>query len=446
MLLYACDALKNPLILENSDQKTIEGSQFWLSLDNAAKIFPAVMSKDNSTVLRFTAVMKEAVRIKPLMKALEETESRFPYFKVQLKRGFFWFYLEHIKHPVPVETDDNLLCRIFPKKRLLIRVLVFQNRLSVECSHILTDGTGAFEFLKSLLSLYTRHLDISLPPDFQFRKPGDEISEEEYEDGYNRYFKENIPPMIKRVKAFHLPWTLNPSPRFHVMKAFISIEDIKVKAKEKGVSITDYLVSVYLFALQEIYEDYASYKSHAKNKFLRVQVPVNLRNIFPSQTMRNFSLFVMPELDMRLGHYSFDEIVKTVYHQMRLETDEKLINKNIARNVGSEKKIYIRSIPLILKILILKLKFYSLGSSQYSGVITNLGKVKFPGEMMELIDHLVFTPPPPNKMLKVNCGVIGFRDKLILSFGNVTKSTELENRILQFIEKQGIDVKKEEFQ
>jgi len=209
-LLVEVEFLKNPLILENSDQKTIEGSQFWLSLDNAAKIFPAVMSKDNSTVIRFTAVMKEAVKIKPLMKALEDAETRFPYFKVRLKRGFFWFYLEHIKHPIPVETDNNLLCRIFSRNGPLLRVLVFQNRISLECSHILTDGTGAFEFLKSLLSLYTKHLEISLPADFQFRNPGDEISEEEYEDAYNRHFKEDIPPMIKRSTAFHLPWSLNP--------------------------------------------------------------------------------------------------------------------------------------------------------------------------------------------------------------------------------------------
>ena len=85
--------------------------------------------------------------------------------------------------------------------------------------------------------------------------------------------------------------------------------------------------------------------------------------------MRNFSLFVMPEIDLRLGHYSFDEIIKSVFHQIQLETEEKLINKNISRNVGSEKKIYVRGIPLLLKSLILRLKFYSLGTSQYSGVI-----------------------------------------------------------------------------
>lgn len=157
--------------------------------------------------------------------------------------------------------------------------------------------------------------------------------------------------------------------------------------------------------------------------------------------MRNFSLFVMPEIDLRLGHYTFDEIIKTVYHQMQLETDEKLVNKIIARNVGSEKKLFVRSIPLFLKSFILNLKYYSLGTSQYSGVITNLGRTIFPSAQSEYIDYFIVTPPPPNKKLKINCGIIGFNDKLVLSFGNITKSKELEKRFLKFLVDQGIKVK-----
>jgi NRPS condensation-like uncharacterized protein len=160
--------------------------------------------------------------------------------------------------------------------------------------------------------------------------------------------------------------------------------------------------------------------------------------MFSSKTMRNFTLFVMPEIDLRLGHYTFDEILKSVYHQTMLETDEKLINKNISRNVGSEKKLYVRGIPLFLKSMILRLKYYSLGTSQYSGVITNLGKIELPPEMARLIDYFIMTPPPPNKMLKVNCGVAGFGEKLILSFGNVTQSQDFEKRFLQFLKDNNI--------
>ncbi len=159
------------------------------------------------------------------------------------------------------------------------------------------------------------------------------------------------------------------------------------------------------------------------------------------RTMRNFSLFVTPEVDLSLGSYSFEEIVKTVHHLMQLETDKKLINKMIARNVGAERNILLKNTPLFIKSLILYLSYSIGGPSRYSGVITNLGKVSLGGEADKHIDHFVFIPPPPNKALRVNCGVLGFADSLIMSFGNITQSKELEREFFRFLVKHGIDVK-----
>ena len=80
------------------------------------------------------------------------------------------------------------------------------------------------------------------------------------------------------------------------------------------------------------------------------------------------------------------------------------------------------------------------GTSQYSGVITNLGKVTF-GKADKFIDHFVFIPPPPNKTLRVNCGVLGFDNNLVMSFGNITRSKELEREFFTFLVKQGVPVK-----
>jgi NRPS condensation-like uncharacterized protein len=358
-----------------------------------------------------------------------------------LKKGFFWYFLEYADYNIPVEVENPAPCRKFTKGRLMLRILVFKNRLSVEFSHILTDGSGALEFLKSLLVIYFERCGIEIPRDFNFHRPGEVIPEEELEDSYNRYFNENIPSQLKQPKAFHLPFPLKAVPRFNTMNIILSINEIKTKAKEKGVNITVYLTSIYLYILQDIYENMKPISRQSKNKQLRIQVPINLRNIYPSVSMRNFSLFVMPEIDLRLGHYTFDEIVITVYHQMQLETDEKLVNKIIARNVGSEKKLLIRSIPLFLKSFILHLKYYSLGTSQYSGVVTNLGKVVFPDTLGKHIEYFIVTAPPPNKMLKINCGIIGFNDNLILSFGNIMKTTAFEKKFLKFLDDQGINAK-----
>lgn len=424
---------------KNSNTKQ-EPEKFWFALDNAAKIFPAVISRKLTAVFRLTAVLKQPVKIKPLRQAVLLAERRFPYFMVQLKEGFFWYYLEYLPQHIPIEADRQICCRKFDKGELLIRILVRNNSLSIEFSHILTDGGGALEFLKIVLVLYAGACGAEIPAAYRFTEPLAPVPEEEYEDAYNRYFKEEIPPMVKRSKAFHLPYAIKPFARFSRLNAVISIKELRQAAREKDVSITVYLVAVYLHVLQEIFESGSTLKKHKKNKRLRIQVPVNLRKIFPSRTMRNFSLFVMPEIDLRLGHYTFDEIIKSVYHQMMLETDEKLINKNIARNVGGEKKLLVRGIPLFLKSFLLRMKFYSLGPVQYSGVFTNIGKIALPDKADAMVDHFIITPPPPNKLLKVSCGAAGFGDKMVISFGNITRSQEFEEKYLQFIRDQNISV------
>ncbi len=420
-----------------------ESCKFWFKLDNAAKIFPAVITKEVTSVFRLTVILNHSVKIQPLQKAILLAEKRFPYYRVRLRKGFFWFYLEHFPEHFAIEKDDKTFCRKFPDDGLLLRFLVKNNSISAEFSHILTDGSGAFEFFKTILIIYSGECGVKIPGEYNFEDTAYRISEEEYEDAYNRYFKAEIPPAVKRSGAFHLPYPLKPSPRFSVLRALVSLKQIKKLANEKEISLTVYLVSVYLYVLQEIFESMNGRRKCKKRKKLRIQVPINLRNIFPSKTMRNFSLFIMPEIDLRLGHYTFDEIIKSVYHQTKLETDEKLINKNISRNVGSEKKLYVRGIPLFIKSLILRMKYYSLGTNQYSGVLTNLGKIDMPVETGNLVNYFVMTPPPPNKVLKINCGITGFDDKLVLSFGNITQSLEFEEKFLQFLLDQNITVERE---
>ncbi|WP_430814033.1 hypothetical protein [Carboxylicivirga sp. RSCT41] len=393
--------------------------------------------------MRLTANLKERVRISSLFKAVKRAERRFPYFKVSLHGGFFWYYLEQVNDQISIQHDNAVACKAFNRKtenNLLVRILVYKNKISAEFSHILTDGYGLLTFLKTILIYYFQDKGI-LEANRIDRFYTMQADKEEFEDAYNRYFKENIPHVIKQAKAFHLPFLLKKKPRFDLLFAILSIEQIKQKAKEKGVSITDYLVAVYLLTLQDIYHQYKRNRIYLSSNIARIQVPVNIRNIYPTKSMRNFSLFVMPEIDFRLGEYTFDEILKVVYHKMQLETDEKLISKIISRNVSSERNLIVRGIPIWLKSIILYYKYHSQGTNMYSGVLTNLGKVELPDPIRKKVDYFTISPPPPNKKLKINCGVIGYEDTLTLSFGNITDSNEFERGYLHFLSQQGINIR-----
>lgn len=432
------------MVTFNTSVKTADNTAgrepFWMRLDNAAKIYPAIQNEELTSVFRLSCLLKDRIQVQPLLRAIEKLEHRFPYYKVKPKKGFFWYYLEFHDEPIPLRPDFAPPCRAFHKGDLIFRVLARNNSLSVEFSHILTDGSGAMEFLKTLLLAYFEMCGKALPAGLPALKPDEVPSAEEFEDGFSKYFQQHIPSPKKKPRSFHLPFRLSFPRRFSVLTARIPLSEISKKAKSYDATITDYLVAVYLHALQSIYNSLPAPKRRKVRRIFRIQVPVNLRRMYASTTMRNFSLFVTPEIDMSLGQYSFEEIVKTVHHIMQLETDRKLINKIIARNVGAERNIWLKNTPLFIKSLILKLTYRIAGTSRYSGVITNLGRITL-GDGDGLIDHFIFVPPPPSSVLKVNCGVLGFGDSLVMSFGNITQSRDMEKAYLRFLVKQGIGVK-----
>jgi NRPS condensation-like uncharacterized protein len=416
----------------------------WLKLDNAAKLFPAIMSAELTSVFRITVFLKKPIKFSAIKEAVEISSRRFPYFSVSLGSGLFWHYLEY-NHQIPrILTEEKIPCTAFAAKRKnepLYRILVKENRISVEFIHILTDGGGAFEYLKSLLYTYFRLNGNNIPSDEEIILPESPISEEEIEDGYKRFFRRKIPPPGKLTKAWHLPFRLDGKPRLKIIRSQITLDKLLEVARSYGVSVTEYMVSVYLFTLQMIYLEEIEKVKKQKRGVLRIEVPVNLRKKFPSKTMRNFSLFVLPEIDLRLGVYSFDEILNIVKYQLQTGADVKQITRFLSQNVGHEKSPFVRLLPLFIKSMAISAVYKRLGSNQCSGILTNLGRVKLPEEMENLIDTFEVVPTPPNTHVKISCAMVTFKNQLRLDFGNISRSTSFEMHFLKYLTESGIPVK-----
>jgi NRPS condensation-like uncharacterized protein len=416
----------------------------WLKLDNAAKLFPAIMSGELTSVFRITVFLKKPIKFTAIKEAVEITSRRFPYFSVSLGSGLFWHYLEYNNQLPRILTEEKIPCTAFAAKRKnepLYRILVKENRISVEFMHILTDGGGAFEYLKSLLYTYFRLNGNNIPSNKEIILPESPIYEEEIEDGYKRFFRRKIPPPGKLTKAWHLPFSLDGKPRLKIIRSQITLDKLLEVAGSHNVSVTEYMVSVYLFTLQMIYLEEKEKVKKQKRGVLRIEVPVNLRKKFPSKTMRNFSLFVLPEIDLRLGVYSFDEILKIVTYQLQTGADVKQITRFLSQNVGHEKSPFVRLLPLFIKCMAISAVYKRLGSNQCSGILTNLGRVKLPEEMEDLIDAFEVVPTPPNTHVKISCAMVTFRNQLRLDFGNISRSTSFEMHFLKYLTESGIPVK-----
>jgi len=413
----------------------------WLKLDNAANLFPAISSDDLTSVFRITASLKTPVRYSAIREAVEITSKRFSYFSVSLGSGLFWHFLEFNGRMPRIQAEEEIPCTAFAinrKDEPLYRILIKGKRVSVEFIHILTDGGGAMEYLKSLLYTYLTITGIRVNSPGNIILPDTPVSEEELEDGYKKFFHK-MPPPAKLVKAWHLPFKLSEKPRLKVIRAEINVDQIHALAKKYNVSITEYFISVYLNSLQEIY--ISSKGKRHKQRVLRIEVPINLRNKFKSRTMRNFSLFILPEIDMRLGTYSFEEILLSVHHQLKLSSETKQISRFLSSNVSYEKLIFVRVLPLFIKRIVIASIYRSFVSKRWSGLITNLGLVTLPEEMEEIIEYFELIPPPPNLKLKVSSAIISYKNKLRITFCNITRSREIERHILKHLSDSGIHVK-----
>jgi NRPS condensation-like uncharacterized protein len=386
----------------------------WLQLDNAAKLFPAIISRDLTSVFRITACLKEPVKYSAINEAVTITSKRFPYFNVSLGSGLFWHFLEFNRRMPRIQVEEDIPCTAFAVKRKnepLYRIIVKENRISVEFIHILTDGGGALEYLKSLLYTYLTIRGHPLGSPDGIILPGTPVSGEEFEDSYRKFFKK-LPAPIKMVRSWHLPFRLNARPRLKVLHAEVKTDELLNLTRQLKVTVTEYFISVYFLALQEIYVS----SKRKRGKVLRIELPVNMRKKLASRTMRNFSLFVLPEIDLRLGTYTFEEILQSVHHQLQISSDIKQILRFLSQNVGYEKLMIVRAMPLFIKKLAIAAIYRGFASKRFTGLVTNLGIISLPDDMGDMISHFDLTPPPPNLEVKVGCALVSFKNKMRITF------------------------------
>ena len=51
---------------------------FWLRLDNAAKIYPAIIDRELTAVFRISVELKQRIKVKQLLESVHAIDERFP--------------------------------------------------------------------------------------------------------------------------------------------------------------------------------------------------------------------------------------------------------------------------------------------------------------------------------------------------------------------------------
>ena len=415
----------------------------WMKLDNAAKIYPAAKRRNWNNFFRISATLTEPVDVAVLRSALDVTARRFPSIAVRLRRGMFWYYLEQIPHSPAIQEEKSCPLAHAPfheVRQCAFRVLVYHNRFAVEFFHALTDGTGGLTFFKTLLAEYlSQKYGLTIPAGDGVLGRLEEPDAEELEDSFLRYAG-NIKASRKEATAWHLTGTPEKDGFKDLVTLMIPAPALKECAKAHGVTVTELLCAAMMQAICQLQAEKLPQRS--RRKPVKVLLPVNLRNLFPSKTLRNFASYITPEVDPRMGDYTFDEICAAVHHRMGLENNTHTLRSKFAANVASEQSPLLRVMPLFIKNLAMKAVFDTVGECKSCLCLSNLGVVRLPEVMAPYVARMDFIIGVQAKAPH-NCGVLTWNDTVYINCIRSIREPELELHFYRVLHQLGLPVKVE---
>ena len=202
------------------------------------------------------------------------------------------------------------------------------------------------------------------------------------------------------------------------------------------MTITEYLNSVLLYALLQKQENDKPYRIRP----VKIAMPVNLRQFFPSKTLRNFITMVYPSIDPRLGEYSFDEIIEHVHYFMKYYVNDKFMRGDITTNYATRTNPVLRIVPLFIKDIVVR-KYYSMIQDKNSSAgLTNMGKINVNDDMKPFIERFDIYMGQPFTS-RTNCAIASFEDILTVNFASSIKEADVEMLFFKKLVKDGVHVK-----
>ena len=417
--------------MENTPKK-----KTWRKLDNSAKIFPLQESNKYSTVFRYSAVLKETIDKAVLEKAVERALIRYSAFKVRLRKGFFWYYLEENPKKVIVRKEIYYPCKRINQNDnngYLFNVTYFERKINIEIFHSLTDGNGGLIFFREIIYNYLdmKHKELQDKEERKARK-----IEFDTEDSYIANYDKKSKKKLGTKRAYILKGKELNLGQVSVNHLLVDSNDIKAECNKYNLSTTQYFTSVLIWSIYNA--NVLKYDRHLKNKKpIKVCIPVNLKKYYRSKTMSNFFSYISVDAEMETC-ISFEDITDFVRSEFEKKLSQEEILKTMSDTTKIGQNVLIGSIPFFLKKLIIR-SIYREIQKYLSITYSNIGKVGIIGKYQDYIDYFLFLIAPEH-IEKIKCSSCNYLDKIIFTFTSVLNDNSIEKYFLNFLKSHNIEV------
>lgn len=416
-----------------SKSKTAKKEKKRFAIDNSAKYYPIMSTKKAQSLFCISAKMYENVDKSVLEVALNDVLNRFQAYKVRLKKGYAWHFFEPNDAPAKVFGNEALLTPINPDDTngYWFRVSAVGKLIKLEMFHALADGNGALMFLKSIVKRYRELLGFDVEDEgvIDWRS---QSYDEEFEDSFEKNYKPiSFGQMNLKALAGKVPHRIGGTTSaagYRSSEAVADASDIVAKAKEIGVTFTAYLTGALAYTIE---------KTYANKKPIAVMVPVNLRALYPSKTMRNFVTFVRIVF-LPLTCKSVEDCAKEAYRQLKIETAKDKLDAFISTTVRAQKNWLLKALPLFVKTALIRFGKLFMRSRQ-TIIFSNLGNVASPEDMG--VDRYILNMNVSKNNVQ-NLGAITTNGKTNLGFTRYIEENDLPDAFFEVLEQKGIKLQR----
>ena len=406
---------------------------YWRSLDNAAKLFSAASSPKDTRVFRFYCELKEEVKEEILQEALNQTIQKYPVFLSVMRKGLFWHYLEKSELRPVVREEYKEPCSslyVRDKKTLLFEVTYYEKRINFEVFHALTDGTGATEFLRELVKnyLYLIHEEDLEPVELSNQYL---TVKDQEDDSFSRYYDPDFPrKKKKKIRAVQIKKGGKGYEELQINEASMSVKELLGIAREKKVSMSVLLTAAFICAIHE------EMSRMQEKKPVILMVPVNLRKIFPSDSMLNFFGYIEPGYQFGGGKDSFEDVLEAVNLYFQENLSKEHIAGRMNELIAIEKHKILKWAPLELKNRCIRAGA-KMAEQEVTAVLSNMSVVKMPEDYAQYIEKFgVYTSTNRTELC-----ICSFQDTLSLGFTSRYDSTNIQRNFYRILKELGASVK-----
>ena len=422
------DALAR-LNIENLGGFYIRPPILWYALDDAAKIYPLSIRHGQMLVFRLSVYFKDIVVPELLQMALTFTIKRFPTFATTVKKGFFWHYLDTAKRRYSIQPESDMPCKplkISQSSSQSFRVLHYRNRVSVEYFHILTDGVGGMSFLKTLTAEYLRLLGADAQTGGDILDINGAPKKSESVNEFHRADKTDSTSGFIDKPAVQMSGKLSKIKPCRVLHFKMNSAHLKDAAKKRDTTVTAYILAMMFIAGKHATDE------HDGN--MNIQVPVNMRKFYPSDTLRNFSMYCGIKLPI-------SEItdIGDIIPKITLQFEQKASKQSMSEMLNSTQRMVgaVRCIPLFIKAPVARIGYGFLSDRIFSNTLSNLGVVTMPPDLAEYIDSMDFVLGGALTN-RASCAMVTFGDTATLSISKCTADPSFEERLYSLLESDGV--------